>query len=447
MLREKRIQIFVFIFSISAIVMISCSGTKHFELSRFISPSVCGGCHSTIFNQWKNSMHNLSHEDSIYNMAARHFLKGITDKEELAEAEICVKCHTPVGFFSGFPKKLSDDLSKTAEIARSGIQCDFCHSAKGAEKIQNNSMILEPGFGAKDPGVKFGPFKDSKSSYHKSAFSEFHTSSKICGTCHDVKHVSFGTPLESTYEEWLNSPYNSADPAKAVQCQGCHMYQREGVPGTGSTKRPENPGYAALGGPKRNHVFSHYFAGGNSFVPSQNGDDIRKKLTEERLKNAASLSVDVSAAESGDIKVSVKNSGAGHFLPTGITELRMMWIELSIKDASGKEVFSSGRADENGYIPDGSIVYNTVFGDGKGNPVVNPAKARQILRDKRIPPMQTAAEVFKTGKLKPGNYSISVRLQYQIMNQKIMDDIAGRGEIKTPVVTMAEDRKAFKIHL
>jgi hypothetical protein len=238
------------LFLIYPCVMISCSKVRHFELSRFISPDVCGGCHSAIHEQWKSSMHNLSQSDTIYRLAAFAGLQGLTDSGEIAEAEHCVTCHNPMGFVTGFPKRVSDEKeeSKIPAVTREGIQCDFCHSATGAYAIYNAKIKLDPGNGEQDPGTKRGPFADSKVDYHKTEFSKFHTESEICGVCHDVRHVTFGTKLETTYEEWAKSPYNATDSAKRIVCQGCHMYQRPGVPATGSTPRPENPGTAQKAG-------------------------------------------------------------------------------------------------------------------------------------------------------------------------------------------------------
>ncbi|PKL37769.1 MAG: cytochrome c554 family protein [Spirochaetae bacterium HGW-Spirochaetae-1] len=423
---------------------ITCAKKQHFELSRFISAETCGGCHDTIYAQWKNSMHNQAHTDELYNAVAKYYLKGLSSKDEMAEAESCVKCHTPIGVVTGFPLKTSDDLNKAGDIPSEGIQCDYCHSATGADKPYNNGIVLDPGHGDADPGVKRGPFKDSESDYHKSAYSAFHEDAKICGNCHDVRHVVFGTKLETTYEEWQNSPFNSKDPAKRITCQGCHMYQRPGVPATGSTERPVNPGTASSGSRERPHIFTHYFVGGNSFL-AHNDDPGKMKLAEERLKNAAVLTIDDSAVKNGTVVFDIKNTGAGHYLPTGLTDTRQMWLEIIIRDASGKTLYESGRLNRDGYIPAGSFVYNTIFGDGKGNPVRNIAQAREILKDKRVPPGESLREIVKLPATASKNISIEVRLLYRLAAQELVDEILGKGKMKLPVVTMAETKKSVKL--
>jgi len=414
---------------------------EHYELSRFISPDTCGACHSEIFEQWENSMHSLSQKDPVYLSIAEFLLKGLTDKDEIAEGESCVKCHVPIGVLTGYPKKLSDDRNKIAELPVRGIQCDYCHSATGAKKMYNNDLNIEPGHGEDDPGIKRGPFEDSEADFHETAFSKFHTSSEICGTCHNVKHVVYGTDLETTYEEWKNSPYNSKDPQKRLTCQGCHMYQRPGIPATGSTERPANPGQAADEGPERAHIFTHYFVGGNTFVPGQFNDQIKGKMAEDRLKNAATISIDHSRDNKDELIIEITNSGAGHYLPTGLTDVRQMWLEIIVMDEQDITIYSSGRLDQNNYVTEDTIIFNTKFGDGKGNHVVNIAKAKEILSDKRIPPLQSLCETVKLPKRDWKNLTVKVKLLYRSAPQKILDMVNGKGKIKLPVITMAEAEK------
>jgi len=413
----------------------------HYKLSRFISPETCGGCHSEIYEQWNNSMHSLAQKDPVYLQVSDFVRQGLTDKDEILEAEVCVKCHVPVGVITGYPKKNSDDRTKISELANNGIQCDYCHSATGADRPYNNGLKIVPGHGEDEPGIKWGPFSDSVSDFHETKFSKFHTESRICGTCHNVKHVAFGTDLETTYDEWKKGPYNSSDPKKMVTCQGCHMYQREGVPATGSTPRPENPGQAADDAPERKHIFTHYFVGANSFMPGQFNDQTKSKMAEDRLKNAASISVNYNKAQPGQIDVQIKNIGAGHSLPTGLTHVRQMWLEVVVRDEQGKTVYSSGSLDRDGYIPEEALIFNTVFGDGKGNPVSNIAKAREVLRDKRIAPLESITETVKVPEKGWKNLKVHVKLLYRSAPQKALDTIMGRGKVKLPVIEMARVEK------
>ncbi len=412
-----------------------------FALSRFIEPSMCGGCHIDIYDQWEYSTHNLSHLDPVYNAVAAYFLKGLTDAGEIEEAESCVKCHTPVGVATGKPLKTSDDLTDVPDIAAEGVQCDFCHSATGASQMYNNGIILSPGQGADDPGIKRGPRKDAESDFHDTAYSEFHVNPGICGTCHNVRHVAFGIDLETTYDEWKNGPYNDTDPEKRVVCQGCHMYQRPGVPATGSTPRPKNPGQAAIMGPDRPHVFTHNFVGGNNFMPAllEKGQH-QVKMAEERLKNAATLSLNTDNIKNRTFTVTITNSGCGHKLPTGLSNIRQMWLDINVKEKdSGQSLFAAGQPDKNGYLDESVLLYRTVFGDGQGKAVVNIAKAREVLSDNRIPPRQSAEQTFRLPDNAPGTgLTITAKLCYRIISQKVLDQVTQKGKYRLPVTIMAE---------
>ncbi len=414
-----------------------------FEVEQFIDPETCGGCHSEILGQWRDSMHNLSHKDPVYSRVAKFLREGLTEAGEIEEAESCVKCHTPVGYVTGFPKKLSDDLTKTPEIAVQGIQCDYCHSAVDLSKMYNNGLILSPGQGEDDPGVKYGPFDDSESDFHKSAFSKLHTDSKICGTCHNVKHVAFGTDLETTYTEWEKSPYNDSEPGKRVNCQDCHMRQRPGIPATGTTDRPDNPGAATDFSDERPHIFTHYFVGANSGVTAGFGSEEKADMARDRLKHAASVSLDLSRASAGKVSVTVTNSGAGHSLPTGVGDLRQVWIELTLTDASGKLLFSTGILDQKKELGPDTVIFRTILGDGRGNPVLNLAKAREILSDTRIPAKASATHTFDLGTKPQKGQKIQARLLYRGMPQKILNLVPGEKLGPLPVVEMAAAAKTL----
>jgi len=328
--------------------------------------------------------------------------------------------------------KTSDDRSKISEIAKNGVQCDYCHSITGAYAAYNAQFKYSPGNGEENPGTKRGPFKDSVSDYHKSEFSEFHTKSEICGTCHDVKHVRFGTWLETTYQEWQQSPYNR----QGVQCQDCHMYQRPGFPSTGSTARVKNPGSAAADSVKRDHIFTHYFVGGNTAIPGMEKNKTLMMMAEERLKNAVDIKIDPKA-DGNRITVRITNNGAGHYIPTGLTNVRQVWLKVIVKDSRGKVIYTTGVPDKKGYISDNSVIYNTVLGDGKGKPVDNVAKAREILSDNRLKPMQEKAEKIDAGNF-TGKVTVEASLLYSGVPQKVADTLKNLKGIKIPVVVMKE---------
>jgi len=165
-------------------------------------------------------------------------------------------------------------------------------------------------------------------------------------------------------------------------------------------------------------------------------------MAEERLKNAVDIKVDPKS-EGNRIVVRILNNGAGHYVPTGLTNVRQVWLKIIVKDSKGKTIYTSGVPDKKGYLPAGTIVYNTVFGDGKGNPVDNLAKAREILRDNRLKPMEEKIEKIDAGNFN-GKITVEASLLYSGVPQNVADSLKGLKGMKIPVVVMKEVKNAVQ---
>lgn len=394
--------------------------------SDYVQPEICGGCHGDIYEQWNGSMHAVAHIDTVY---LKLFV--IASKETNGTFdEFCTKCHSPIAIISG--EKPSADNYTVSEIAQKGISCDFCHTVNASTGIANGAFVSSPG------KIKYGPFNDSNySTFHKTAYLELHTKSEFCGMCHDVNHPFNGLPLESTYTEWKEGPYNPDTP-----CQDCHM-----TPGI--SKYMKNPGRAAAGGPLREHISTHNFVGGNAMLPGLLGSPEHDRLAKERLSSAATLEFGNIGKINETVKfnVTVKNTGAGHKIPTGLTEARMVWLSIDVRDKTGKKVFSSGEMDKDGYIDEQAVVYHTVLGDSSGKPTMKVWLADRILSDNRIPPKGQSIETF-TFNIPPdaeGPLNVSAKLNYISATQELADELFGEGVIKPPVVEMSSENIMFDV--
>jgi mono/diheme cytochrome c family protein len=415
---------------------------KKVRVDQFIKPSVCGECHSEIYKMWNGSMHSKAFVDPLWRAATKFFFKEVTKKEEIIEMKACVKCHTPLGFRSYSIISPEDDYDKLAELPTQGIFCNWCHNISEVKHLGDAGYEVEPGGGEDAPSTMLGPFKDSTSDYHPTKYSELHTKSEFCGLCHNVSHAANKLPIEQTYDEWKNSPYNTGNPETTVNCQDCHMRQRPGIPSTGKTERPDNFGKACDMGPDREHIWTHYFVGANALVTKLLGSEVHAQMALERLRNAADLEIIKSDSyeknELSFIKIKVINSGAGHYLPTGLTEIRQMWLEIKITDAQGKTILNSGSLDENGKIDENAVLYHTVLGNEKGEPVINVALADRILYDHRIPPKGYVIEkyAFNIPSDAVSPLRVEAALKYRSISQPLAKVLLGDSAPEIPVVDM-----------
>ena len=137
-------------------------------------------------------------------------------------------------------------------------------------------------------------------------------------------------------------------------------------------------------------------------------------------------------------EVKVINSGAGHYLPTGLTEVRQMWLYVAITDANGKTIFRSGSLDKNGDIADNAVIYYTQLGNKKGEPVLNVALADRILFDHRIPPKGYLIEKY-TFQIPPdaiSPFTVEAGLKYRSASQSLAKTLLGDRAPNIPVVEM-----------
>lgn len=394
----------------------------HLSIDLFDPPELCQGCHPEIYRQWKGSMHSNAWHDPVYRalaLQASKATKGLTDN-------LCIGCHSPIGLATGEATLTGEKMGK---LASNGVQCDFCHNISAATGVGNGAFVLTPRKYGRP--LKLGPFKDAKSPYHDTAYSELHTVSELCGTCHNVTHPFNRIPIERTYDEWKDSPYA----AEGIGCQECHM-----TPGPGYTR---NPGRAAIGGKEREHIFTHYFVGGNTVVTGMFGAEEHATLAKEMLQGAAKMEIvsvrNVRPGETATVVIRVHNSGAGHKLPTGFPEGREMWLDFRVLDQSGAEIYRLGRLDDRGQLAEGTPTFKVVLGDAQGNVVdLEVWKATRILHDSRILP-RGYADVkfeFKVPAESVGKLALKADLKYHSFSQAFVDNLLGKDAPKVPTVTM-----------
>ncbi|NOY53414.1 MAG: cytochrome c554 family protein [Deltaproteobacteria bacterium] len=420
-----------------------------FRSDQFFTPDICGGCHRKIYDQWKGSMMGNAWKDPVFIAVYKSYLRRAETGPEKEETAMCPRCHTPVGYLADEPGRyLTGELSAPA---RSGVYCDVCHTVSSSAGVGNGAFILKPGNAAEGKGgTKFGPRRDSVSPFHRTAYSELHTRSELCGMCHDVAHAHNIMPIENTYTEWRTSPYNTGDPKTSTHCQDCHMRQTPSVAATGITARPDTPGFAApkgMGAKHRTHVWQHWFVGGNAMVPELLGNPAWAQMARDRLSKAVVVAVKgatkpVRAGKLFRFEVRVDNVGAGHYLPTGLTYVRQMWLHVTVKGPDGRVLYESGGLDRDGNLGPDAVIYKTVLGEGgkERKPTFFLPAAVQVLSDKRIRPKGYSVEhyAFVVPEDVRGEIVIRVVVRYRSAPQFLVNKLLGKDAPVLPVFDMAQ---------
>lgn len=304
----------------------------------FTSSNVCGRCHVDIFDHWRNSIHARAVEDPIFRTS---YYEAYTVSGGEAKF-LCLKCHAPT-------TQLTKDFDLKDEISREGVTCDYCHSVKSVKSAKDGYPFeVEPG------QSKFGPWKDSKSTWHKSTYSPLYESATFCSGCHEYTN-EHGLRILETYSEWERGPYSK----EGVTCQNCHMPRVEGFKSV-----------SIEGVPARGFVNLHQLAGGSTLGQLQRALDVEISSVERQGKDLA-------------VEVALTNRGAGHMVPTGLPG-RAVVLEVAVR-VGGKEVLSQQQS------------YRKILLDGEGNEIEKISRlfgAEAVAQDNRIAPKETRREKF-----------------------------------------------------
>ena len=199
------------------------------------------------------------------------------------------------------------------------------------------------------------------------------------------------------------------------------------------------PGKAGLGGKKRPDVAHHTFHG--SHFPSKLAGAVDVALYSSRDAVAPGATV--------VLRAELFNGKVGHPIPSGATEERMLWLEVSAVDAKGKtyplpvdekdfegEEYTIGDSkaiayqamgeimkisgykgiSRDGQVPDGARIFRKPFFDPKGRMTICQwYTAKNDAVDYRIGPRETKIETYTwtaPGKLPSGTLTIVARLYY-----------------------------------
>lgn len=349
----------------------------------FPTPAACGACHADELAAWNDSGHAQAAARPLY----RAWFKMADQRSNGEIGPFCAGCHAPIGLFSGQIRSRwgwkGQEQYPLSPAAQQGVTCALCHSLTALTAASNAAYILDP--------TLLDYLSNNHSPIPNNQSPLTNLQSSICTPCHQSTNPANGLPVMTTVSEWQASPY-----APDTNCQDCH-------PAHG---QPTPPGDVAA---------------------------------VEILPPAV-----VQPGQEMVVQVRVSNTGAGHSLPTGASELRKLWLEVRVSDATGREIFRSGAVDDFGDPLPGSITYGVVWEDADGHPTDRLWEAERVLSDHRLPAAGSLTEDFRFALSSDaaGPLHVSARLNYRRAGgylSSLMSIYLGEEVPAQAVRVMAED--------
>ena len=308
-------------------------GTQKYD--SYERPAVCATCHKDIARQHEQAMMSQAYTHSwdeieYFGLAVPH-----ADKEpKVAGIKAgCNGCHAPIAVLAG---NVPPPPPSANSRANESVTCDLCHTVTGFEgdTPHNFNWVSEPG------KIKQGPRDGVVSPHHVTKKNDFLKTAEFCGTCHN-EQSPYGTWVKATHLEWKEGPHGKA----GIVCQECHM--------------PPAAGRSAMMGSELPDMRQHLFHGAHD--PGKLAGVIEVRIHP-----------DAREAEPGEtIKLTAVfvNAKAGHKVPSGSAEERVLWAHVTAKDAKGQvyhlPVDKKGFPGEDFTIASDALAYQDI-GEVKG---------------------------------------------------------------------------------
>ncbi len=407
-------------------------GTRKYD--EFERPQACATCHVDIARQHEQAMMSQAythHWDEIeyFELALPHAAK----EPKVAGIEAgCNGCHSPLAFLAGdIPPK----PPKAQTRANEGVSCEVCHTIKNmtGEPPGNYNFVVAPG------KTKQGNRAGIESPHHGMVRNDFLRSAEFCGQCHNEKNP-WGLWVKSTHLEWKEGPHGRA----GIVCQECHM--------------PPAAGRSATMGQEHPDVRQHLFHGAHD--PGKLAGVIEVRIHPQ-----------VREAEPGEtmrLVAVVVNAKAGHKVPSGSAEERVLWLHVEAKDSRGKKhhlpvdkkgfvgeeytiasdvlayqdigdikslaLFEGLRRD--GEVPGGDRIFRLPYLDPKGRMTIAQWNTASFGPDYRLAPLAAVRETFSwtlPNDLPPGPVEVVAEVFYSRLVSSVAEYLKVPREESEPV--------------
>ncbi|MBZ5528599.1 MAG: hypothetical protein LAN71_11940 [Acidobacteriia bacterium] len=365
-----------------------------FDPRSLAGSETCGasGCHNEIYAEWKTSAHRYSAMDPIF-----QGIQTVMAKQNGPEStRYCGGCHDPISLFSGTKNILVENL--TGQLGyNEGVSCVACHS------IQKTDIRGNANYTINQPSEYLWQWSPARSlasvarnflirswpGPHNRLSKRMFKKPEYCAACHkqfidqEVNRVGW-VQLQNQYDNWAASHWNKKGDARAtVECRECHMPLVDSHdPAAGDTAD-----YNRTADDHKHR--SHRFLAANNFVPALlhlEGAEEQQRLTVRWLQGQIEIpeirnkwaegpvvKIRIEAPPSAapgqkfPVRVVITSNKVGHDYPTGPLDMIQSWVELTVHDASGRVLFSSGQRDARNFLPPGTFLFKAEPVDQYGN--------------------------------------------------------------------------------
>ena len=453
---------------------LSLPGNAAIEGNDFIQPGAfpeaeyCGHCHEEAYHQWRQALHSNSFRTPFYRTSVNILIRT----EGIEYSRHCDSCHNPIAVLSG---ALTTDSHVDRAFDKDGLTCATCHSIQRLQSTSGNGgyvmgvpAVMVDEKGNRIPGkVPFGDILQHPERHAQAVMQPFYKTPEFCAACHKANLPSTLNDYKfirafTVYDEWQNSKFSNRNPltfysAGFTPCQSCHM------PRVAATL----PDYGAKAG----LLASHRWLAGNTAVPFYYGFDEQLEKTIEFLKRGTFLNVDIFAlkkasddtiiAPLGSVPfrlepndmvqayVVIQNKNIGHSLIPEVRDLYEAWVEVMVKDASGKDIYHSGYLKPDGMLDTRAHSFTNRPVNLSGEFVDNHkvATIHSMAYDNSIQSGRSALVryEFQVPPDPKGPLSITVRVNYRHLRQSYLNNVFGPDHPLYPVVELASRTRTLRM--
>jgi tetratricopeptide (TPR) repeat protein len=434
----------------------------------FPDPTYCAHCHQQAYQQWRQALHSNSFRDPFY----RTSVNLVNNTKGIEFSRHCDSCHNPIGVLSG---ALTQNSQVDRKFDDNGLSCMVCHSIQALKSTSGNGgfvmgipSVMVDEDGKRIPGeVPYDEILRHPDRHSRAVMQSFYRTPEFCAACHKAnlpQHLNDYKFLSAfvTFDEWQNSKFSHRNPLTFYTgdfktCQGCHMKRATLTV----------PDYGA----KNGTFASHSWAAGNTAVPFFYGFDEQLEKTIKFLQAGDYLNVDIFGIKKSndekviaplgsvpfriepndllDAYVVIQNKNIGHSLIPEVRDLYEAWVEFTVKDLEGKEIYHSGFLQ-----PDGSL-------DPRAHSFTN----RPVTKDGNFVDnhqVQTIHAVAYDQTIQSGrstlvryrfrlpadirdSFTITAKVNYRHFRQSYINNVLGKDHPAYPVVEVAARSRTLRI--